>query len=103
VSREAVNFVLRRSQTKGNQRLIMLSMALHCAKEKTPYLIRIKAKQLAEDANITQRYAQQLVKELDESGELDLIDPGVGRRPSLYEICCRSYVSQFVSTSEASS
>lgn len=103
MSREAINYVLQRSRTKGNHRLVLLSMALHCAKEKVPYLIRITAKQAAEDANITQRYAQEILQDLDQSGEVDMIDPGVGRRPSLYEICCRSYVSQFVTTSEASS
>jgi hypothetical protein len=86
VSREAVKLVLRNSRTEGCRRLVMLSLALHCHKERIPYIARVSASKVAKDANICIRYAQELLQDLDDQKEITLIASGRGRSPSVYEI-----------------
>ncbi len=67
----------------------MLGLAFRCPKERQPYIVTERAKDLAAFANITHRYAQEVLDDLAATDELHLLKPGAGRRPNTYDLIPR--------------
>ncbi len=98
MSREAISYVLRNSDTEDGSRLIMLCLAHRSPRTSVPFIAKASAADLAKDTRLAHRYVQERLKGLEADGELVLLLPGRGRRPNKYEIQCRSYVSHLVAT-----